>query len=82
MRKRILKQWLYHYGFRFTENVANLLILDADRDLDHDRDPDRDPSARLFIRQAEARHATTMFRDKILVPLLDLKTAKETRIFD
>lgn len=66
MRKRILKRWLFHYGFRFTEDVANLLILDASRG---------DEGARLFIEQAEARHATTMFRDKILAPLLRLKAA-------
>lgn len=82
MRKRILEQWLYHYGFRFTEGIANLLIFDADRDHDHDHDPDRDPNARLFIRQAEHLHATELLRDRYLRPLMDLKTAKETRIFD
>ena len=30
MRQRILKRWLYHYGFRFTEDVADMLILDAE----------------------------------------------------
>lgn len=41
-----------------------MLILDAERG---------DLVARLFIRQAEARHATEMFRDKILMPLLALQ---------
>lgn len=66
MRQRILERWLRHHGFRYAEGVARLIETDATAD---------ELAARLFIQQAEARHATAMFRDKILLPLLDLKAA-------
>lgn len=64
MRQRILERWLRHHGFRYAEGVARLIETDASRS--------DELVARLFIQQAEARHATTMLRDKILLPLLDL----------
>ncbi len=72
MRRRILEGWLYHQGFQFHESLTPLILRDA---------AEGDEEAQLFIRQAEHWHATEMFQDKILRPLLALKNRDPELIF-